>query len=202
MLFRARKYRINKYALLLALLSLIFSISLSTAEETKLPFKGPGDYKTLPALARIETNKGVFEIKFYRKQAPISVANFKYIVQKGLYNNTIFHSITPGFTIQGGDPTGTGRGGPKWTLPPEMSREIHHQRGAMGWLKMADEVNPERRNIASQFYITLRPMPQIDGFYTVFAQVIRGMENVDRLRVGDRIISVSFPQPNSEDESE
>ncbi len=171
-------------------------------EEDKLPFKVPADYRSLPAIAHIETTKGAFYIKFYRKQAPISVANFKYVVEKGLYTGTKFHKLSPGMFIQGGDPTGTGKGGPKWTLPPEISSQVRHQRGAMAWGRLPNKINEERRSIASQFYITLRPIPGLDGFYTVFAQVIRGMENIDQLRVGDRILSVSFPKQIPDENSE
>ena len=172
--------------------------SSAIAQETKLPFRLPANYRSLPATALIETTKGPFEIKFYRKYAPISVANFQFVVGKGMYNGTTFHRYEPGVLIQGGDPTHTGRGGPKWTLPPEITSEVRHVRGAVAWARLRDEINPERRSNASQFYVTLRPQPLLDGFYTVFAQVIRGMENVDQLRVGDRILAVKFPKEGPE----
>ncbi len=164
------------------------------AEDAKLPFTVPADYRALPVTALIDTTKGPFEIKFYRKQAPVSVANFEYVSRSGMYNGVEFHRYVPAMLIQGGDPTGTKKGGPAWTLPPEISGELRHARGTVGWARLDEKINPERRSNASQFYITLRPVSGLDGFYTVFAQVIRGMENVDQLRPGDKIISVRFPK--------
>ena len=170
------------------------SLSTAYAAEEKLPFDVPADYQQLPQTALIETTQGPFEIRFYREEAPISVANFQYLGKKGTYNGVGFHRFVPGMLIQGGDPTGTTKGGPGWTLPSEITASVHHLRGALGWARLTEEVNPERRSNGSQFYVTLKPVPGLDGFYTIFAQVIRGMENVDRLREGDRILAVKFPK--------
>lgn len=164
------------------------------AEEESLPFPKPNNPDLLPTHALVETTKGPFEIKFYREQAPISVANFEYVSKKGIYKGVAFHRYVPGFVIQGGDPTGTKKGGPGWTLPPEMSDRLRHVRGSIGWARLSAEVNPGRRSNGSQFYITLKEAPRIDGFYTIFARVVSGMKNVDRLRPGDKILSVRFPK--------
>lgn len=163
-------------------------------EQDKLPFEVPEDPLMLPPTALVETTKGPFELKLYRRLAPISVTNFEYLGRKGIYNGVEFHRYVPGFVIQGGDPTGTRKGGPGWTLPPEMNDTLRHVRGTVGWARLPAEVNPERRSNGSQFYITLKAAPHIDGFYTIFGQVIRGMENVDRLRPGDKIHTVRFPK--------
>ena len=168
--------------------------STSSAEGDTFPFAVPQNIAELPETALIETNKGPFEIKFYRKEAPISVANFEYLGRKGYYDNVPFNRYQPGFVIQGGDPTGTRKGGPGWTLPPELNSSVRHTKGTLGWARLADPVNPHRRSNGSQFYITLSPNDSLDGFYTIFARVVAGMENVEQLREGDKIIKVKFPK--------
>ena len=185
----------SKYRWQLAVICLALTLpSAVRADEMKLPFTVPSDSSELPETALIETTKGPFEIAFYRKEAPTSVANFEHLGRSGTYNGTTFHRYIPDFVIQGGDPTHTGKGGPGWTLPSEITGEVHHVKGSLGWARLPEEVNPERRSNGSQFYITLKPAPEIDGFYTIFARVIRGMENVVRLREGDRITAVRFPK--------
>ena len=172
------------------------------AEESELPFTVPENYRELPKTALLETTQGAFEIEFYRREAPISVANFEYIGRKGILNGTEFHRYVPEFVIQGGDPTHTGKGGPGWTLPPEIREELHHIRGSLGWARLPGEVNPERRSNGSQFYITLEPASNLDGFYTIFARVVRGFENVMKLRKGDKILRVRFPRASGRAHSE
>ena len=175
---------------------------LIDSTSVKLPFEVPKNPLTLPATAEIKTTKGSLIIKFFRKETPISVANFAYLAKKNIYNGTFFHRYTPGFAIQGGDPTGTSKGGPGWNLPPEVRSGIKHQVGTIGWAMLPAEVNPERLSNGSQFYITLRSAPDLDRYYTVFAQVVRGLENLAKLRRGDKILSVvldpqiSAPSPS------
>lgn len=164
--------------------------ALVDSSSVKLPFEVPKNPLSLPGTAEIKTTKGSLIVKFYRKEAPISVANFAYLAKKNIYNNTFFHRYTPGFAIQGGDPTGTTKGGPGWNLPPEVRSGIKHQVGTIGWAMLPAEVNPERLSNGSQFYITLRNAPDLDNYYTVFAQVVRGLENLKKLRRGDKILSV------------
>jgi peptidyl-prolyl cis-trans isomerase B (cyclophilin B) len=183
------------YALRIVTGLLLFFVSVTAvAEEEKLPFTVPADYKEMPATALLETTQGSFEIEFHRRETPVSVANFEYLGRKGVFNGTEFHRYVPEFVIQGGDPTHTGKGGPGWTLPPEISDRVHHVRGSLGWARLPAEVNPERRSNGSQFYITLNPASNLDGFYTVFATVIRGFDTVQRLREGDKILTVKFPK--------
>ncbi len=170
---------------------------MCVAEEKELPFDVPDDYRLLPATALLETSQGAIEIEFFRRDTPISVANFEYLGRKGILNGTSFHRLVPNYVIQGGDPTHTGKGGPGWTLPSEISAERKHLRGSLGWARLPGEVNPERRSNGSQFYFTLTEAPGLDGFYTVFARVIRGFGNVMRLKVGDKINAVRFPKKNN-----
>jgi len=158
--------------------------------DSKLPFKVPASYKALPEAAQIVTTKGSLLIKFYRQETPISVANFEHLVKKKILEETIFHRYTPGFALQGGDPTKTGKGGPGWQLPPEFSTKIKHKIGTLGWASLPAEVNPERLSNGSQFYIMLRDAPDLDRYYTAFAQVVRGLKTLEKLRKGDKILEV------------
>lgn len=165
-------------------------LALSVIAESKLPFKVPSSYKALPEAAQIVTTKGSLLIKFYRQETPISVANFEHLVKKKILENTTFHRLTPGFAIQGGDPTKTGKGGPGWQLPPEFSNKIKHKFGTLGWASLPAEVNPERLSNGSQFYIMLRDAPDLDRYYTAFAQVVRGFKTLEKLRKDDKILEI------------
>lgn len=172
--------------------AICFAAIAWVSAEDRLPFEEPKDPSKLPRRAAIETTKGTFEIMFFRDEAPISVRNFEFLAKTGTYDYVKFHKYMDRYAIQGGDPTGTGRGGPGYTLPPEFSR-VKHIRGTLGWARPSMKVNPERRSSGSQFYILLTDAFHLDGFYTAFARVVNGMEVVDSLRVGDRILSVTFP---------
>jgi peptidyl-prolyl cis-trans isomerase B (cyclophilin B) len=95
--------------------------------------------------------------------------------------------------IQGGDPEGTGKGGPNYTIPPEFTN-IKHRKGTIGMSRLPGERNPERHSNGSQFYICLTDAPHLDGLYTVFAEVINGLEVVEQLRAGDKIIRIRLPK--------
>ena len=166
--------------------------STASLAEGKLPFKIPKNYASLPQTAEIITNKGSLVIKFYRKETPISVANFEYLAKKKIYEGLSFHRYTSGFAIQGGDPTHTGKGGPGWKLPPELSTKIKHKKGTLGWASLPAEVNPERLSNGSQFYMMLRDAPDLDRYYTAFAQVVRGMRTLEKLRRGDKILKITL----------
>lgn len=162
------------------------------AQVEKLPFDLPKAPSQLPRTATIETSKGQIVIEFERDDAPITVRNFQYLAEKGFYSGLTFHRYIPGFVIQGGDPNGNGEGGPGYTIPPEHSSALHHRRGSLGMARRDDKVNPERRSNGSQFYICLADAPHLDGLYTVFAHVVSGIENAEKLRAGDKILSVKI----------
>jgi peptidyl-prolyl cis-trans isomerase B (cyclophilin B) len=180
-------------SVLFVCISVLGVISSAWAEDV-IPFDINIDVAKLPKTALIETEKGAFEIAFYVEQSPVTVRNFEHLSKKGFYNKLSFHRYVPGFVIQGGDPLGTGKGGPGYSLPPEYS-SIKHVKGTVGMARLPGEVNLERKSNGSQFYITLAPSPHLDGRYTVFAQVIKGMNVVESLREGDRIIRVRLPRP-------
>lgn len=163
------------------------------AQSSKLPFSSKQDPSTLPATALVLTDKGAIEIRFYRFQAPVTVKNFVYLARQGFYNNTKFHDYVSAFMIQGGDPTGTGKGGPAHTLPPEFSN-VEHKKGTFGMARIPDAANPQRRSHGSQFYICLTSAPHLDGTFTAFAQVINGIDIVDKLALEDKIIEIKFPK--------
>jgi len=170
-----------------------FLAQVSVAQAENLPFPIPSDPRQLPESALIETTKGPIEIEFYREVAPITVSNFVWLAKKGFYDKIFFHLYKPNFIVQGGDPRGTGEGGPGYTLPAEFSN-LKHELGTVGMAKKHNQVNPERRSNGSQFYISLNRSKHLDGLYTVFGRVINGIENALRLRRGDRIISVRLPK--------
>lgn len=194
MILKFEKLVLQKKALVVT--AFVFAsifIHLVAFAEDKLPFPVSTDYRDLPTTALIETNKGPIEIRFYRNEAPITVKNFEYLGLKNYYKDLTFHRHLPGFVIQGGDPKGDGSGGPGYSLPPEFSK-IPHMRGTVGMARFDDEVNVERRSNGSQFYICFDESPHLDGLYTVFAEVISGIENAEDLRPGDKITGVRFPK--------
>lgn len=144
--------------------------------------------------AIIRTNKGDIKVELYVVEAPLSVTNFVQLAQKGFYKGLTFHRVVPDFVIQGGDPTGTGRGGPGYTLPAEIKRP--HLEGSLAWARLPDAgpdgkpVNPQKASSGSQFYITLAPQPSLDGEYTVFGRAIEGLEVAKQIERGDRIEDV------------
>jgi cyclophilin family peptidyl-prolyl cis-trans isomerase len=150
-------------------------------------FSGPAPMSVDPNaiyVATIVTPKGNIVAELY-SDVPESVNNFVTLAQNGFYDGLTFHRVEPGFVIQGGDPAGNGSGGPGYTIPAEIKHT--HSRGALAWARTSDEVNPERRSSGSQFYITLADTPFLDGAYTVFGQVIEGMDVADQIVAGDTI---------------
>ena len=127
---------------------------------------------------------GQIELELYPEVAPKTVDNFVKLANKGFYNGLTFHRVEPGFVVQGGDPDGNGMGGPGYTIKAEFS-DRHHERGT---LAMARSMDPD--SAGSQFYICLGPAPFLDGKYTVFGKVTKGMDVVDKIRVGDKMKTV------------
>jgi cyclophilin family peptidyl-prolyl cis-trans isomerase len=125
--------------------------------------------------ATIQTNQGTIELELFDDDAPKTVENFKKLAQDGFYDGVIFHRVIPDFMIQGGDPTGTGTGGPGYTFEDEQN----DQRVVRGALAMA---NAGPNTNGSQFFIvTTEEAPWLDGKHTVFGRVTTGMEVVDTI---------------------
>lgn len=115
-------------------------------------------------------------IELYAAEAPKTVENFLTLTQKGFYNSIFFHRVIPGFMIQTGDPTGTGRGGPGYTFADEFSPALKHN--TPGIVSMA---NAGPNTNGSQFFITLAPTPWLDGKHTIFGRVVEGMAVVETI---------------------
>lgn len=135
--------------------------------------KDKGAKKMANLIAVFETNHGTFEIELFEDKAPITVKNFIDLAEKGFYNGLIFHRVIDGFMIQGGDPNGTGTGGPGYVIPDEFHKDLKHD--SEGVLSMA---NAGPNTGGSQFFITLAATPWLDGHHSVFGKVVKGMDVV------------------------
>ncbi len=127
---------------------------------------------------------GEIKIEFFPEDAPKTVENFVTLAKKGFYDGLTFHRVVPGFVVQGGDPKGNGTGGPGYTIKAEFNKRKHTR----GSVAMARSQDPD--SAGSQFYVTFGPQPGLDGNYTVFGEVVSGMEHVDKIQVGDKMKSV------------
>jgi cyclophilin family peptidyl-prolyl cis-trans isomerase len=143
-------------------------------------------------VATISTAKGDIVVQLDASAAPLTVNNFVFLARQGFYDGLTFHRVEPGFVIQGGDPMGTGAGGPGYTVPAEI--QLPHVEGAIAMARKADQVNPERASSGSQFYITLAATPFLDEGYTAFGHVIEGMEVVQSIAVGDVIEKITITE--------
>jgi peptidyl-prolyl cis-trans isomerase B (cyclophilin B) len=137
--------------------------------------------------ATIETNRGEIVLKLHAAQVPNTVNNFVSLAEDGYYDGVTFHRVLKDFMIQGGDPTGTGRGGPGYTFKDEFNAALKHDKP--GVLSMA---NAGANTNGSQFFITHVPTPWLDGKHSVFGQVIKGQDVVDRIEQGDVILSIKI----------
>lgn len=127
-------------------------------------------------VANFETNMGNFKIELYSDLAPNTVKNFVDLANKNFYDGVIFHRVIDNFMIQGGDPTGTGMGGPGYQIPDEFGKGLKHD--SKGILSMAN-AGPDTGG--SQFFITLVPTPWLDGHHAIFGHVVEGMEVVEKI---------------------
>ncbi len=131
---------------------------------------------------------GEIRIELFPEDAPKTVESFVTLAKKGFYDGLSFHRVVPGFVAQGGDPKGDGTGGPGYTLKAEFNQRKH----VRGTVAMARSQHPD--SAGSQFYICFAPAPHLDRQYTVFGQVVQGMELVDRIQVGDRMKAVRIEE--------
>jgi len=148
--------------------------------------------KEKTTVAVIKTEKGDIVIKFLEQDAPKHVANFIKLAREGFYDGLTFHRVEPNFVIQGGDPKGNGTGGPGYTIPAEI--KAPHVDGAVAAARLGDAVNPTKASSGSQFYICLGPQHFLDGNYTVFGQVIEGMDVARKIQKGDKMLKVTIEE--------
>ena len=134
----------------------------------------------------IKTVKGDICVELFSVDAPLATANYINLAKRGFYDGVTFHRVIPDFMIQGGDPTGTGRGGPGYTFADEFSPTRRHN--AAGVLSMA---NAGPATNGSQFFITHGPTPHLDNAHTVFGQVSSGQDVVNAIAQGDVITSIT-----------
>jgi cyclophilin family peptidyl-prolyl cis-trans isomerase/HEAT repeat protein len=153
----------------------------------------PDDYRR--ALARtgrrvtavVSTDKGAFTIELLPDDAPLNVDNFVELARRRFFDRVAFHRAVPNFVIQGGDPRGDGNGGPGYQIRCEIN-EVPYERGAVGMALSGKDTG------GSQWFVTHSPQPHLDGGYTVFGRVVAGMDVVDRIARGDRILAVAVTE--------
>jgi peptidyl-prolyl cis-trans isomerase B (cyclophilin B) len=134
----------------------------------------------------IETSRGTIELELFPQHAPITVNNFVFLAQDGFYDGITFHRVISSFMIQGGDPTGSGRGGPGYRFEDECKgNPLRHERGVISMANAGPGTN------GSQFFITHGPQPHLDGKHTVFGKVTKGLDVVDAIEQGDAMLKVT-----------
>jgi peptidyl-prolyl cis-trans isomerase B (cyclophilin B) len=139
--------------------------------------------------ATFETSRGSIVCQLFAKDAPVTVNNFVFLARDGFYNGTVFHRVIADFMVQGGDPEGSGRGGPGYRFADEVKNNPHkHQRGSLSMANAGPNTN------GSQFFITHVVTDWLDGKHTVFGQVQSGQEVVDAIRQGDTLKSVTITE--------
>ena len=148
------------------------------------PEQPSGSAKGLQAI--LETNQGTLTLELFPDSAPKTVARFSELVKKGFYNGLAFYRVVPKFLVQTGDPSGGGTGGSGQNLPAEFNERKH----GVGTVGMARRHDPDSAD--SQFYICLEPQPFLDGKYTVFGQVIDGLELLPKIQEGDTVRKLSL----------
>ncbi|MBM7856074.1 peptidyl-prolyl cis-trans isomerase B (cyclophilin B) [Desulfohalotomaculum tongense] len=137
--------------------------------------------------AKIETEHGEIIIELFEKDAPGTVKNFESLIKKGFYDGLTFHRVIPGFVAQGGCPYGTGTGGPGYTIKCETEGNPNkHVRGAVSMAHAGKDTG------GSQFFICYEAQPHLDGVHTVFGQVVKGMEVVDKITPGTKMNKVTM----------
>ncbi len=143
-------------------------------------------------VAHFDTAKGKIDVNLFAKDAPITVNNFVFLARDGFYDGVTFHRVIGDFMIQGGDPTGTGRGGPgyKWNDEPGALRLRHDSPGTLSMANAGANTN------GSQFFITHTPTPHLNGKHAVFGKVANqaSMDVVNAIRQGDRINAVTITE--------
>ena len=137
--------------------------------------------------ATIETEKGNIVLELFASDVPLTVNNFVFLAREGFYDDTIFHRVIPDFMAQGGDPTGTGTGGPGYKFADEFTEHTH----TTGALSMA---NAGSNTNGSQFFITYTPQHHLDGKHSVFGQLIEGMDVLKTIQQDDVITRITIKE--------
>ncbi len=151
----------------------------------------PTQKRKYDKVAVMATNKGNVVIEFYPESALHAVDNFKKLVSERFYDGLTFHRYVEGFVVQGGDPKADGTGGPGYTIPDEYLN-VYQRPHEYGTVAMARTQAPN--SAGSQFYFCLDRLERLDGNYTTFGKIIKGLDVMDELRKGDQIIRVSLKE--------
>lgn len=170
----------KKLALFFSIVSITLICILNPANANTEPIKD--------VRVTLVTNKGDITLSVFASKTPVTAANFLNLAQKGYYNGVTFHRVIKNFMIQTGDPTGTGMGSPGYMFEDEIVPSLKHD--AKGVLSMARTARPGTNG--SQFFITHKETPHLDGQHTVFGKVIEGIEIVDKIEQGDKIQQIKF----------
>lgn len=173
----------RKIFVLVPALALAAGLSITNAEDSM-------SKSITPIRIVIKTNQGDIAATLFADQTPMTAANFLNLAQRGYYNGISFHRVIKDFMVQGGDPTGTGAGGPGYNFGDEFVPTLKHNKP--GILSMA---NRGPATNGSQFFITHVPTPWLDGKHTVFGEVTSGQDIVDRISQGDTIQSIEILDP-------
>ena len=137
-------------------------------------------------IAHFDTDRGPIRIELYPDKAPLTVANFVNLAQRGFYDGLNFHRVINDFMVQGGCPQGTGTGGPGYKFEDEANNGVGHERGVLSMANAGPNTN------GSQFFITHVATPWLNGKHTVFGKVVEGLDVVDSIRQGDKIKSLKI----------
>ena len=137
--------------------------------------------------ATIETEKGIIVLELFASDVPVTVNNFVFLARNGFYDDTTFHRVIPDFMAQGGDPSGTGTGGPGYKFTDEFTKHTH----VAGALSMANS-GPDTNG--SQFFITYTPQPHLNHKHSVFGQLTVGIEILKALKNGDTIVRMTVEE--------
>jgi peptidyl-prolyl cis-trans isomerase B (cyclophilin B) len=139
--------------------------------------------------AIIETEKGTIVAELFAKDAPGTVANFEKLIKEGFYDGLTFHRVIPNFVIQGGCPQGTGTGGPGYSIKCEVDNNPNkHLRGSLSMAHRGRDTG------GSQFFICHSPQPHLDGRHTVFGRVMEGIDVVDKIRQGEKMLKLKIEE--------
>ncbi len=137
--------------------------------------------------AIITTTRGTMELQLNPEYAPKTVNNFVFLAKEGFYDGVSFHRVIEDFVIQGGDPTGTGRGGPGYQFEDECKgNPLKHERGAISMANAGPNTN------GSQFFIAHSPQPHLNGKHTVFGKLLNGLDVLDTIEAGDMMVEVKI----------
>lgn len=139
----------------------------------------------------LKTDKGDIKAKMFATKAPITVASFLNLARRDYYDGLTFHRVVEDFVIQGGDPDGNGKGGPGYFLPNEIAPGLKHDK--VGVFSMARKSKPD--TAGSQFFITLGVADHLDGGYSIFGEVSEGLDVVEKIEVGDKIVDIKILDP-------